>query len=178
MMQAETLSLSSKTETRTFSIRRLSRADIPAALSLQEEVLSLIPSRALFEPLTEAELLESAEIDSVFGFFDGDTLAAFSMIIHNRETDRSLAPDAEKACGETFTFDGVLVHPAYRGFGMQRLFLSLTEKEAKKCGASCILATTAPPNLHSRKNFESMGFSIVKEYIKYGYPRLLLKKEL
>ena len=130
------------------------------------------------EPLTEEELLESAEVDSVFGLFDGDTLAAFSMIIHNRETDRSLAPDAEKACGETFTFDGVLVRPAFRGFGIQRLFLSLAEKEAKKHGAACILATTAPPNLHSRKNFESMGFSIVKEYIKYGYPRLLLKKEL
>ena len=177
-MYPKSVTLTSKTETRTFSLRGLSRADLPAALALQKEALILIPSRALFEPLTEEELLESAEMDSVFGLFDGDTLAAFSMIIHNRETDRSLAPDAEKTCTETFTFDGVLVRPAFRGFGMQRFFLSLAEKEAKKHGAACILATTAPPNLHSRKNFESMGFSIVKEYIKYGYPRLLLKKEL
>lgn len=177
-MCPDAVTLTSKTETRAFSLRRLTRSDIPVALSLQKEALALIPSRALFEPLTEEELWESAALDSVFGLFDGDTLASFAMIIHNRETGRSLAPDAEKTCAVAFTFDGVLVRPSHRGFGMQRFFLSLAEKEAKKCGASCILATTAPPNSHSRKNFESMGFSIVKEYIKYGYPRLLLKKEL
>lgn len=172
------VTLTSKTQSRTFFLRKLLGADIPAALALQKEALALIPSRALFEPLTEAELLESAEMDSVFGLFDGDTLAAFAMVIHNRKTDRSLAPDAEKTCEEVFTFDGVLVRPNFRGFGMQRLFLEIAANEAKKCGASCILATTAPPNCHSLRNFESMGFSVVKEYIKYGYPRLLLKKEL
>lgn len=164
---------------KTFSLRLIKNEEIEACLLLQETVVTGIGDRALFEPLTREELSESVSLDTVAGLYDGDALAAFCMLIHNRDTDRSLAEDAGLPREAVLTFDGVLVLSAYRGFGIQRLFLEFAEETARKEGATFVLATVAPPNLHSRRNFERAGFSVIKEYKKYGgYPRLLVQKRI
>lgn len=174
----QTIKLMKGEKEKSFSLRLMKKEEIGACLALQETVVSGIGNRAVFEPLTEEELLESVKLDTVAGLFDGEKLAAFCMLIHNRDTDRSLAEDAALAREEVLTFDGVLVLPAYRGYGMQRFFLHFAEEKAHQLGALHVLATVAPTNPHSRRNFEKTGFFVVKEYKKYGgYPRLLVRKD-
>lgn len=173
-----TIKLMKREKEKTFSLRLIHKEEIKACLALQETVVSGIGNRAVFEPLTAEELSESVIRDTVAGLYDGAQLAAFCMLIHNRDTDRSLADDAALPREAVLTFDGVLVLPRYRGYGMQRFFLGFAEETARGIGALHILATVAPGNPHSRQNFEKAGFRVVQEYIKYGYPRLLVHKAL
>jgi len=175
----KTVTLIKGEKEKTFSLRLIKKEEIKDCLALQETVVAGIGNRALFEPLTEEELSESVALDTVAALFDGENMAAFCMLIHNRDTDRSLADDDGKRRESVLTFDGVLVLPDYRGYGIQRLFLDFAEEKARRLGAMHILATVAPQNPHSRRNFEKQGFSVIKEYKKYGgYPRLLVCKSV
>ncbi len=178
MNRKETLVLSGRDGEHRFFFRSLTRADIETALAMQETIVRLIGDPTVFQPITREELEESVNLDSVYGVFDGDTIAAWSMFIHNRDTDRSLADDASLPRRAVLTFDGVLVSPACRGLGLQRFFLGKAVDTAKNLGASHVLATVAPVNPYSFRNFQKMGFTVMKEYIKYGYPRYLLQKQL
>ncbi len=175
-MLEEKIILCRKGSKRSFSLCKLTEKEIAVCLSLQDTVVEIIGDPTVFQPITKEELAESVRLDSVYGVYDGEKIAAWSMFIHNRDTDRTLADDAGLPRTACLTFDGVLVHPAYRGYGMQRFFLSLAEKTAQMCGAAYVLATVAPPNTHSYQNFQKTGFVVLREYIKYGYPRYLLQK--
>lgn len=161
-----------------FCLYTLMADAVEAALSLQEAVLPHIKVPGLFQPLSREELLDSVRHDTLWGLYDGESMVALCMLVHNRDTDRSLAPDAGRPNAACITFDGVLVHPEYRGFGIQRLFLSLAAEKAATLSAGTVLATVAPENKYSRQNFSAAGFSVLREYEKYGYPRLLVGKEV
>jgi len=177
-MNNEKIILYRKGSKHAFSLCKLTEKEMDMCLAMQDIIVEIIGDPTVFQPITREELEESVRCDSVYGVYDGETLAAWSMFIHNRDTDRTLADDAGVPRAACLTFDGVLVHPAYRGYGLQRFFLTLAEETARACGAAYVLATTSPANTHSYQNFHKAGFLVLREYIKYGHPRYLLQKTL
>lgn len=72
--------------------------------------------------------------------------------------------------------ESLAVHPRYRGRGLQRQLLQAAEERmGERCG-EC-LATVAPENAVSLRNFLQMGYTIVAQVRKYGgYDRYILWK--
>lgn len=72
--------------------------------------------------------------------------------------------------------ESIAVHPRYRGRGLQRLLLQAAE-EALSAEYADLLATVAPENIASLRNFRRMGYEVTAEVRKYGgYDRYILLK--
>lgn len=153
-----------------FFIRRLGFESIPDILALQQRACNSLSDKSLFFPLSREELVESLHLDTVLGAFSKDQeLAGFALFVINRETPRNLSVDAGLPWDKTYTFDVVVSDPAWRGHGLQRAFIDCCLEEARKGGASTILATVSPSNKYSLDNFLEKGFTISKSGLnKYG----------
>ena len=69
------------------------------------------------------------------------------------------------------------VHPRYRGQGLQRALLLAAELELDALYTH-LLATVAPANAASLRNFIRMGYGVVAEEAKYGgHERYILLKQ-
>lgn len=155
-------------------IRRVGREHIDEMLAL--EARSIDP--ATFCAITRDEMLESADEDIIFAAFISNRIVALNMLVRNRASDRSLAPDIGDSYDRVTTFDGVIVAPEYRGLGLQRRFLALAAKKAREWGSAKLAATVAPTNAPSRRNFERAGFCELGEFPKYGSTRIIVVKEI
>lgn len=152
----------------TFSRRRLSFADMRAVSDLQQRVVDALPDASLFAPLTRAEMLESMQLDRFTGIFDAEgRLVAFSLVVINRPGPRNLA-DGTAHASSTYTFDVVVVDPTMRGYGFQQHLIDTAVAAAREDGIDNIMATVAPDNLHSRRNFIAKGFESLGREVKYG----------
>lgn len=75
--------------------------------------------------------------------------------------------------------DTVVVHPSFRGYGLQRKLTAKAEEELRAAGYRYLLCTVHPDNCFSRINMEKAGYRCVKQVLKYGgLPRLILMKEV
>ena len=169
----------------TFRLCALKASDIGDVLSVQNAVVERLFGNDILQPSTEEEILDSMAQDYCFGIYDGARLVAFNVIVLGRKTDRSLCPDWEEGANipweEYITFDSVQVHPDYRGYGMQKFFLELTESVAKHKGSRYIIATVSPDNPYSLNNFKALGYCVHPQknpYSKYGSKRCLVRKEI
>ncbi len=182
MLPKEAIFRSRTGEERILTIRRCEARHLDAILALQEEVFRTLPADALFVRETAGELEESLALDVCLGAFDGDELAAFSLMIANRLTHRSLGAilGYETArMKETVTYDSTFVSPSYRGFGLQRAMLPVKDDAARSLGALEALATVSPDNVHSMNNLLSDGFSILRRQRMYGgLDRYIVRKLL
>lgn len=162
---------------REFSFRSLKFEDMEDIVLLQEKVVDSLPDKDIFFALTRDELLESLHLDSLEGIFaDDGRLVAFDLIVSNRPGDRSLASSANTAPEQTMTFDAVVVDPDWRGYGFQQFFIDHALAAMKAAGATVMLATVAPDNPHSLRNFTAKGFAIVDTRTKYtGLRRHILR---
>ena len=116
-----------------------------------------------FALTTEEELLESILVDYCYGIFSDNQLLAFAICVLNRETPRNLSSLLPQAnCLDYITFDTIQVHEAYRGYGIQQFFLQEAEHLAKRVNAPYILATVAPHNLPSHRNFDKANYQTLR----------------
>ena len=155
-------------------IRRAAAEGAGELLELQSRSIDPAP----FAAITKEEIEESAKLDTLLAAFVGNRPVALNIILKNRPSDRSLAPDIGESYDAVATFDGVIVDPEYRGLGLQRIFLGLAIGEAEKWGARKLAATVAPGNFYSRENFRRMGFSELGEFPKYGGVRIIVTKDI
>lgn len=155
-------------------IREAGYEHIDEMLALQSR--SIDP--ATFCAITSEEMLESLKEDVILAAFASGRIVALNMLLKNRESDRSLAPDINESFKSVATFDGVIVAPEYRGLGLQRRFLEIAAERARMWGAKKLAATVAPTNAPSRANFKKAGFSELGEFPKYGSTRIIVVKNL
>lgn len=155
-------------------IRRASGEDADELLALQERSID----KRVFYPITRDEIFESAEKDIILAAYASGKIIALNILVKNRKTDRSLAPDVGKDYSSVATFDGVIVAPEYRGLGLQRRFLAIAAELSRAWGAANLAATVAAPNLPSRSNFQKEGFTEIGEFPKYGATRIIVVKDL
>ena len=74
--------------------------------------------------------------------------------------------------------DTVTVHPNFRGYGLQRLLISQAEEALSKTQYRYLLCTVHPENSFSRSNMEKLGYTYIKQALKYGgLPRCIYLKK-
>ena len=170
-------------DTQEFLLRYCRPEDLEAILTLQTLVkTSLGGYGEIFVEDTREELAESLELDCCIGAWADGKLAAFTLSIANRISDRNLARKlgvADEGLADYVTYDTTFVHPDFRGFGLQQYFMPLKDRDARERGASYALCTVSPDNPHSLYNTQATGFQVVRRCTMYGgVDRFILEKSV
>ena len=167
--------------TRVLTLCPAGKADLPALWQLQKEIVACLPDPALFVATPEAELAAQLEHGFLLQLRDQGQIAGYVCVEYCGASPRSYAADMGlDLCQQPFwaNLDTVLVHPDYRGNGLQRLLLGLAEQRLDPAirGLGC---TVSPHNPHSLDNFLACGYQPVCRKEKYGgFDRLVLAKPL
>ncbi len=166
-----------------FVIKKACMSDISDILRLQQDVTARLTDNTQYCPLSRAELVESMYLDCVFCVWQQDSLAAFSVVVNNRKSDRNLYhyfPKKPYTFREIVTFDAVAVAPAFRGHGLQTALIETAyTKMSGQPDVKYMAATVSPDNIHSLNNFLQCGFEDSMDNIQaYGglHRKLLTKK--
>lgn len=154
-----------------FVLKRLFPRELRNVIKLQNDIIEELEDDSLFVETTKQEYIESMLIDFCYGLYDKDTLVAVCIIVLNRETDRNLIMDFDSVISEKnqtqmsfidcITFDTIQVSKEYRGFGIQKFFLSLAENLCYMLNSKCIMASVSPQNKYSKNNFMKFGYSVL-----------------
>ena len=167
-------------EEKTFLYRFCNKSDLESILLLQEAVVENLPHKELFVVTSREELEESLDKDVCICAVCDDRIVGFSLIIANRVTPRSLGHYLEysdEQLQRCVSYDTTFVHPSYRGFGLQRRFISLRDRQTRRLGAEEALMSISPDNLHSLRNATGHGFQIIDRQAMYhGVSRFILRK--
>lgn len=135
-----------------------------------------------FEPLTESELAYSLANNICVGAFEGEKLAAVLVLIPKPQRCQSVWQDFSEhqdvGRNDLLEVDRILVAKVYRGFGLQRAFLRLTEFIAEKCGYSLVGAALSSQNTFGISNLVKSGFQFAGSRSRYGLTRDYFIKEI
>lgn len=74
--------------------------------------------------------------------------------------------------------DTAVVHPEYRGLGLQKKLMRYAEETLSMNGKHILLCTVHPDNRYSLNNVLSQGYTIQKTTQMYGSVRHVLAKEI
>lgn len=166
----------------TFQMMDTSALD--KVLDFQISVLSILPMEKeyhIFEPLTEAEFAHSLSNDICVGVYDEDTLVALLSLIPTPQESQNLLLDIplyrDVEPTDILVIDCILVSEKYRGFGLQKAFLRLSEFWAEKSNIHHICAVASPYNSYSISNFIKSGFRLIDNRPKYNAKRDYFIKE-
>lgn len=164
-----------------FTLRRCGEGDLADIVALQTEVAAALERAHLFVQTPEEELADSLGSDVCLGVYDGERLAAFSVLVLNRVSPRSLGSHlgyTEEEMRRCVTYDTTFVHPDYRGCGLQRTMIEQKDLISRRLGVREALATASPENEHSLRNMRACGFYPVEERVMYtGVRRYIMKKD-
>lgn len=164
---------------RELLIRQIGEQDVGNVLALQQEVMDALPDKKLLVGTDEAQIRESIDLDFCVGIFDGERLAAFAMMVVNRDTPRNLGQKLGFPAEKCVYFDIIFVHPDYRGMGLQSYALALRDSVARELGAELAFVTVSPDNPHSLNNVMKHGFEVYERREMYGgVDRYILKKRV
>lgn len=162
--------------------RPCSMGDLPAVEALQNQVCAALPDPALFKATPREELARYlAQGALLVGVWAEGRLAAYGSVVYEGESPGNYAWDmglpGEQVPGWA-NLDTTIVHPAWRGNGLQQFLLRYCEQRRRPqiLGFGC---TVSPNNPHSLANVRAAGFVPVCEKRKYGgLRRVVLKKHL
>ena len=110
---------------------------------------------------------------------DGRMAAAFDILIPGLDSF-NYGYDLEFSEAEllqTVNMDTIVVHPDYRGQGLQRILMKEAELWAVEQGYQTMMCTVHPDNCFSLNNMLKLGYKIEKTLPKYGSVRHVLRKQ-
>lgn len=157
----------------SYSIRKCTLKDLDAMMQLQEKVCASIENPNLFVP-TERKENASYLIAPhfVLGVFHGGELAAYCSVVFPGEAENNYGWDLGWSAQQVLCcakVDTIVVAPAHRGRGLQRLLLRKAIACAAEVSPELILLTTvSPQNKYSLHNVQAEGFSVLMQKQKYG----------
>ena len=163
------------------AVRRCGPADAAAFYALQNEVRAAMPHPEQFVPDTRENITAYLAHDLCLGVFDGERLGAYFILRYCGQSEHNYAaflgiPQAE--WDHWANADSVIVHPDWRGNGLQRILLE-DALPLLRPGIVGIGATVSPGNPYSLNNAKASGFEIVSRREMYGgHDRYLLAKHL
>lgn len=79
---------------------------------------------------------------------------------------------------QSVNMDTIVVHPDYRGMGLQRILMTEAENWAREEGYKTLMCTVHPENRYSLDNMLRLGYQIRKKLPKYGSVRYVLQKDI
>lgn len=150
------------------TLRLLTIDDVPAMLSLQEQVMATLEDPSWYYPSEEWEFASATVDGEAWGYFDGDTLAGFAeMTPGEKRGEHSYARKLGLPVEGSYDFHDVMVAPAMRRRGIQTAFLRLFTALAKQSGGTAMFCTVDPGNGASWRNFERFGYRVVRTMPAY-----------
>lgn len=112
---------------------------------------------------------------------DGErVIGAFDILIPQLETYNygySIGLTNEELL-QVVNMDTAVVHPDYRGMGLQKCLMRCAEEELVKSGKHILMCTVHPDNRFSLNNVLSQGYAICKTVPMYGSVRHVLRKNI
>ncbi|WP_281558273.1 GNAT family N-acetyltransferase [Thalassomonas sp. RHCl1] len=142
----------------------LSYRDALLALTASVEASNAAPD--LFPPTpTFLEGILGKEMTKFF-VFDGDRIIAYAVLKHLRELPNYLGHldyPGEHSAMIYFT----LVHPDYRGRGINSQITALRVAEAQKIGVKYLFSTVHPNNIASLKTLQKVGLKAIDKRIMF-----------
>lgn len=166
---------------RTMTLRAAGPEDAAAFYALQNEVRAAMPHPEQFVPDTLENIARCLKEDLCIGGWDGGRLGAYFILRYCGHSEHNYAafmgiPEAEWEYWANA--DSVIVHPDWRGNGLQRILLE-DALPLLRPGIVGIGATVSPGNPYSLNNAKASGFEIVSRREMYGgHDRYLLAKHL
>ena len=170
-----------KPTSRTMTLRAAGPEDAAAFYALQNEVRAAMPHPEQFVPDTLENIARYLKEDLCIGGWDGERLGAYFILRYCGHSEHNYAafmgiPEAEWE--HWANADSVIVHPDWRGNGLQRILLE-DALPLLRPGIVGIGATVSPGNPYSLNNAKASGFEIVSRREMYGgHDRYLLAKHL
>ena len=164
-------------------IRKAGEADTEAFITLLRETWAYMDNKEwlYLDPPEEVRAMIADGTMVLWVAMDGERLAAaFTALIpclssFNYGYDLDLTREQLQECGN---MDTVVVHPDYRGRGLQRRLMTEAETWAKEQGYRTLMCTVHPENRFSLDNMLRLGYRVQKKLPKYGSVRYILRKDI
>ena len=162
-------------------LRRCTAEEAPAVYALQNEVRAAMPHPDQFVPDTLENITTYVRKDLCIGAWQGSRLGGYLIVRFCGQSEHNSAAfmDVPRTEWEHWAnADSVIVHPDWRGNGLQRILLE-DALPLLRPGIVGIGATVSPGNPYSLNNAKASGFEIVSRREMYGgHDRYLLAKHL
>lgn len=148
--------------------RALTLADLDKLLIFRQQIFAQLPDPDWVRPeIDEIQWARSrlAQNGACTGLFEptGDLVAYASMYLPpggNADDLMPLASIPTKSWSRVSIIDSCMVHPRYRGNGLQKALIRARFKTAEGIGRPLCVALTSPLNDVSRHNLMSCGLSV------------------
>lgn len=168
----------------SLTLRTLSTNDIDDIMNLQTEVYDKLDNKELYS-CSDADHFNTIikDLGVVMGYYNRRNelvaMAAYAAYGRDEENygyDLEIADSMLDTVGQ---IESVLVHPSYRGRGLQKRLCIELESSARRDNMKILAATVSPINSFSLNNFISIGYETRLEKLKYGgLRRYVLTKNL
>lgn len=169
-----------------FAFRKATKEDIPALSRTLLEVWESMEHQEWF-----ARYDTDQYITDLFNTRKGDIwlatdpasgqIAGIFIAIYPKSESENLGYDIGLSGQELSLvahMDTIVVHPLYRGQGLQQKLTTLAEDDLRSQGFRYFVCTIHPDNKYSKANMEKLDYKVMKEVLKYGgLPRLILLKK-
>lgn len=155
-----------------YHLKTLSFANKSEVLSLQVDTIASINMPDSLQPLSECEIdVILSGKGLVVGVYSNEALVAFRVLLEPPLDNEHLGLDIglmNQQLSESIYQEISIVHPHFRGMGLQQLMGQLLMKEVEEKNYRFVLATVAPFNIPSLKDKFSHGLEIAALKVKYG----------
>ncbi len=162
-----------------FDFRMLEVADTTQILQLRNAIWDALEDKTLFAQSSDFCISESLKNGFGFGVWQENKLVACIICRCQDGEYAELLQYSGQQKEKTVELEDVFVNQQHRGQGLQKYLIQQAETYARKIDKSIILATVSPQNLFSIRNFENMGYDVVKSCMIYeNLERYILQKRL
>lgn len=156
-----------------YEVHLLNESHIQKLMTLQLEVVEALEDKAILQPLDEGELNFILRGNGVMiGVFVEEKLIAFRALLQPELDDEHLGYDigltTEDELKKILYQEISNVHPAYRGYGLQRTMADIIMQQVDLTKFNVVCATVMPGNIASLKDKFSQGMHVAALKLKYG----------
>ena len=156
-----------------YEVYVLTEEHIPQLMTLQLEVVEALENKAILQPLDDEELSFILRGNGLMiGVFVEEKLIAFRALLQPAIDDEHLGYDiglkTEAQLKKVLYQEISNVHPAYRGFGLQRTMADIIMQQIDLTKFTVVCATVMPGNIASLKDKFSQGMHVAALKLKYG----------
>ena len=157
----------------SYEAHRLNESHIKELLTLQLEVVEALEDKEILQPLDEEELRFILSGHGVMiGVFVEEKLIAFRALLQPELDEEHLGYDiglsTEAELKQVLYQEISNVHPAYRGYGLQRTMADIIMQQVDLTKFNVVCATVMPGNIASLKDKFSQGMHVAALKLKYG----------
>lgn len=156
-----------------YEVYLLDETHIPELITLQQEVVDVLPDKAILQPLDIEELSFILRGNGLMiGVFVEAKLIAFRALLEPMIDGEHLGYDiglkTEEELRKVLYQEISNVHPDYRGFRLQRTMAEIIMQQVDESKFNAVCATVMPGNIASLKDKFSQHMHIAALKLKYG----------